>query len=908
MAQRPPDGETAIPLMNRPNILKSLAFRISAPVVVFILLAGSGLYAFSHFVAADFVARIIKSNLEERAGDIYSIVDTNLDELIKSGLSGDEKAVRIRKVLTLSVIQDEMRQKDLLGGVLRDHTELFMDEPARKILSAATGTIAENVVTPVTYRGEGYYAYLFEYEPWNWRIFLIKKESEFASVINKVWLAYIITGAALLLASLLFVFYLGKTFDAPLNTILVLLKRGEKPVYKGIYEFELLSDTIGTILESLQDETQKLNNIYHIALSKRGKDFFDEIVAAIARMFDLNSFIAKVNPDGETIHIISMHPTGLLKKDTDVPLASTPCKDVIRDKRLVVIEAGVSTQYPLAQLLAEMGADSYACVPILDRRGKVTGIVNVFGKHRKFTDADLKVLQTIGQMAAAEFEMLEKTILLDNILHSSTDTAIIATDLDFRITYYNPAAETMFKHTAVEVTGQKLTEIPGLDGGDPVSFKRGIDLVKSKGEHRYTYKTRQEGETHHIDAKIYGMRDEHKKPDGFVLMARDITDYKHLEEQLLHSQKLEAVGLLAGGVAHEFNNILTAIMGYGSLLQGKFERGDPYNSYVDSIVRSSRKAANLTQGLLAFSRKQIINPKPVPVNDIVRKVEELLVRVIGEDIELKTVLTNADLMVTVDSGQIEQVLMNLATNARDAMPTGGVLTIETEPVTLDDAYVKGHLDTRRGRYALISLSDTGTGMDEKTKEHIFEPFFTSKEVGKGTGLGLSIVFGIIKQHNGDIVVYSEPGKGTVFKIYLPLSRGLEAEQSEPIPLPSPKGGDETILMSEDNEQVRHLVKTVLQDAGYTVIAADSEDAVRIYEKNRESVRLLLLDVVMPKKSGKAVYDDIKKIQPDIKALFMSGYTASVINKSGVLDAGIDFIAKPISPDELLRKVRKVLDQ
>ena len=894
--------------MNYPNITNRLPFRIIAPVIVFILLAGSGLYAFSHFVASDFVARIIRNNLEERATDIYTIVDSNLDELIKGGLSGDEKAVRIRKVLTLSMIEDAMRQNDLKGAVLQDNAALLMDEPSRKILAAVSGEMKENVVTSVVYNRERYYLYLFEYEPWNWHIFLIKNESEYAALINKVRFAYAITGVVLLIASLFFILYLGSTMKAPLDKILELLKRGDKPKYKGIYEFEFLSDNIGAILESLQNETQKLNNIYHIALSKRGKDFFDEVVAAIARMFDLNSFIAKVNPDGETVHIISMHLNGELKENMDVSLTSTPCKDVIRNGRLTVIETGVYKQYPLSHLLAETRADSYACIPILDRGGRVIGIVDVFGKQRKFTDADLKVLQTIGQMAAAEFEMLEKTVLLDNILHSSTDTAIIATDLDFRITYYNPAAETMFGRTAVEATGQKLTEIHTLEGGDPVRFKKGIDLVKSKGEYKYTYKTRSGGETHHIDARIYGMMDEHKKLDGFVLMARDITDYKHLEEQLLHSQKLEAVGLLAGGVAHEFNNILTAIMGYGSLLQGKFREDDPSKSYVDNIVRSSRKAANLTQGLLAFSRKQIINPKPVNVNDIVRKVEELLVRVIGEDIDLRTVLTDADLMATVDSGQIEQVLMNLATNARDAMPMGGVLTIETEPVTLDDAYVKGHLDTRRGRYALISISDTGMGMDEKTKEHIFEPFFTSKEVGKGTGLGLSIVFGIIKQHNGDIVVYSEPEKGTTFKIYLPLSRRTQTDETQPIPLPSPKGGDETILMSEDNEQVRHLVKTVLRDAGYTVIAADSEDAVRVFEKNGGRIRLLLLDVVMPKKSGKAVYDDIKKIRPDIKVLFMSGYTEAVINKRGILEAGIDFIAKPISPDELLRKVREVLDR
>lgn len=909
MAERPQYGKTDFQMIHYPAITNRLPFRIIAPAILLMLLAGSGLYMFFHYVASDFVTRIIKNNLDERAADIYTIADKSLDELIQGGLSGDEKAVRIKKALTLSLVEDTMRENDLKGTVTEDgKTALVVDGLSPEILKMKPGGIKDNVASLVRYQGSGYYLYLLEFEPWKWHIYLIKSEAEYSALINKVRLAYALAGIVLLLASFLFIYYLEWTIEAPLAGIIGLLKRGEKPGYRGIHEFELLSDNIGAILQSLQHETEKLNSIYYIARSKRGKDFFDEVAVAIARMFDLNTFIAKVNPGGETLHIISQYANGELTGNTERPLDGTPCADVMTNRQLVVIESGVCRRFPSPLLEAPDPAESYACVPIFDRKGDIIGMVNVFGKQRTFTDADIKVLQTIGQMAAAEFEMLEKTVFLDSILHASTDTAIVAADLDYRVTFYNPAAENIFGLKAEGVIGKKLAELKTMETVDTDRFEKGIENVKSKGHHQFSYKAKQDGEFRHIDARVYGMPDEQHKLAGFVLMARDISDYKRLEEQLLHSQKLEAVGLLAGGVAHEFNNILMGIMGYASLLKNKIGHGDPSQTYIDNILTSSKRAANLTQGLLAFSRKQNINPRPVNINNIVRRVEELLIRIIGEEIELRTLLAPADLTVTADSGQIEQVLMNLATNARDAMPHGGILTIETEPVTLSDEYPKDHLRSGREQYALISLSDTGVGMDEKTRERIFEPFFTSKEVGKGTGLGLSVVFGIIKQHNGNITVTSEPGRGTTFKIYLPLHNGPRTEEPQPALLRPPVRGTETLLLAEDNAQVRNLVKALLQDAGYTVITAAGEDALRVFEENRERIRMLILDVVMPKKSGKEVYNDIRKIRPDIKTLFMSGYTADVVRQRGTLEEEIDFISKPIFPDVLLRKVREILDR
>jgi signal transduction histidine kinase len=380
------------------------------------------------------------------------------------------------------------------------------------------------------------------------------------------------------------------------------------------------------------------------------------------------------------------------------------------------------------------------------------------------------------------------------------------------------------------------------------------------------------------------------------------------DSALRQAQKMESIGTLAGGVAHDFNNILSAITGYGHLTLMKMAKDDPLRLYVQNMLEAAERAAHLTKDLLLFGRKQITDRKPVDLNEIIRKVEKLLVRVIGEDIECKTLLHNAPLMVFADVHQIEQILMNFATNARDAMPGGGTFTITTESVRLEDEFIASHGYGRSGAYALVTVSDTGQGMDEETRQRVFEPFFTTKDVGKGTGLGLAVVYGIIKQHEGYINVYSEPGKGTTFSIYLPeiasgTSTGEETQEEGPLPR-----GTETILLAEDAKPVRDLVKNVLEEFGYRVIAAvDGEDAVNKFLKNRDTIQLLLFDLVMPKKTGKEAYDEIKKIRPDIKVIFSSGYAPDIIRQRARVDERMTVAFKPLSHRDLLKKVRRSLN-
>lgn len=395
---------------------------------------------------------------------------------------------------------------------------------------------------------------------------------------------------------------------------------------------------------------------------------------------------------------------------------------------------------------------------------------------------------------------------------------------------------------------------------------------------------------------------------------RDVTERKRaeaerarLEAQLLHVQKMEAIGTLTGGIAHEFNNIMTVVIGYSEFLQEGMESDNPLRTYVNLIQASAIRATHLTQSLLAYSRKQAINPKPVKLSEAVRNVGRLLARLIGENIQLEIGTTDDEISIMADAGQMEQVLINLATNARDAMPNGGALTIRTARTMLDDSFVKTHAYVKPGHYAELSVKDTGIGMDDKTKQRIFEPFFTTKEMGKGTGLGLAMVYGIIKQHGGYIDVFSEPGKGTTFKIYLPL---IASELEEPeFPRPDPvRTGSETVLVAEDDAAVRKLTQEVLEKAGYRVIVAgDGEEAILKFLANKDEIDLLVLDVIMPGKNGKEAYREIRKLKPDQKVMFLSGYTTDLISKDGGLAEGSTFIPKPASPRELLKKVRSLLD-
>jgi len=395
----------------------------------------------------------------------------------------------------------------------------------------------------------------------------------------------------------------------------------------------------------------------------------------------------------------------------------------------------------------------------------------------------------------------------------------------------------------------------------------------------------------------------------FEMIAEDVTERRALEDQLRQSQKMEAIGRLAGGIAHDFNNLLTVIKGYSELMLEELELADPLHSEVEEIKKAADRAASLTRQLLAFSRQQVLAPRVLDLNAVIHNMDRLLHRLLGEDIELTTHLEPSLGHTKADPGQIEQVVMNLAVNARDAMPNGGKLTIETMNVELDENYVREHVTVRPGSYVMIAISDTGIGMTEEIRGRIFEPFFTTKEPGKGTGLGLSTVYGIVKQSDGYVWVYSEAGIGTTFKVYLPrVDAPADVTPHETNGLPNHRG-TETILLVEDEDGVRALVRQILLKQGYTVIESrHGGEALLLCERHHGTIDLLLTDVVLQQMSGRELAERLIRLRPEMRVLYISGYTDDAIVQHGVLNAGTAFLQKPFTTDALNRKVRQVLNE
>jgi signal transduction histidine kinase len=399
------------------------------------------------------------------------------------------------------------------------------------------------------------------------------------------------------------------------------------------------------------------------------------------------------------------------------------------------------------------------------------------------------------------------------------------------------------------------------------------------------------------------------KAQLFIEHERSEIEKASLLEQLRQSQRIEAVGRLAGGVAHDFNNILTIIKGFSQLSLRKLKEGNPLRENIEEIEKATERAKNLIRQLLAFSRRQVMEMHVLDLNLVLWDLDKMLRRLIGENIELITFLAEDLGRVKTDPGQVEQAMMNLAINAQDAMPKGGKLTIETANVELDEVYARRHIAVKPGRYVLLSVSDTGVGMTPEVRDRAFEPFFTTKEMGKGTGLGLSTVYGIVKQSEGNIWVYSEPGQGTTFKIYFPRVDEPLEKLKEKVLGEEPLRGEETILVVEDEEKVRELAVRILMDHGYKVLEApQGSDALLFCEQYKDPIDLMITDVVMPGMSGSELAKRLEPLHPQMRVLYMSGYTDNAIVHHGVLEKGVNYIQKPFTMKGLTKKVREVLDK
>ena len=542
-----------------------------------------------------------------------------------------------------------------------------------------------------------------------------------------------------------------------------------------------------------------------------------------------------------------------------------------------------------------------------------------------FTVVDVLLTLTVGAVFAATTNALTRErasrLLLDGerqererllsqlqLQISRMPLGYLMTDRDFRYTRWNPAAERMFGFAEADVLGKHPFEFMVPAAAQPLVA--GIFEQIKLGDmnaHGESVSLTKDGGTVACEWHNTPIHDEAGAFLGVLSLAQDVTERKKLADQLRQAHKMEAVGLLAGGVAHDFNNLLTVVLSCSEFVMDELPKSSPSYRDVEEIHRAGIRAADLTRRLLMFGRKQVLEPKVLDLNDVLSGVDQMLRRVVDEDVELMTIPGTALGRVLVDPGSIEQVIMNLVVNARDAMPTGGKVTMETANVTLDEAYAKTHLGAKPGPHVMLSVSDSGTGMDKATLARIFEPFFTTKENGKGTGLGLATVFGIVQQSNGTIWVYSEVGLGTTFKIYLPR---VDAEAFVPIttPVQTRPRGEETILLVEDEDQVREVAHGILRRHGYQVLAArNAGEALLLCEQHPALIHLLVTDVVMPQMSGPSLAKRLALLRPDMKVLFISGYTDNAAIRHGVIDAKVAYLQKPLTAETLTRKVRGVLD-
>ena len=564
-----------------------------------------------------------------------------------------------------------------------------------------------------------------------------------------------------------------------------------------------------------------------------------------------------------------------------------------------VMDSGVPIEVEESAILAD-GHHTFLSIkfPLCDGSGKINAISAISTDITRLKRAETSLMEEEKKYRNLSQEY---RVLLDSV-----PDGIVHLSPDLRIRWANAKAQEIFSikdssvlhektcHSAFWAREKTCADCPVLKS--IASGKNEIGELALADDHRK------------FEIRAVPIHNDSGGVNGVIEIIRDITAHRKLEEQFRQAQKMESIGTLAGGIAHDFNNILSAILGYGELITDDMAPDDPHRENLNTIIEAGQQASRLTKDLLLFSRKQVSDKGPVDLNAVILKIEKFIRRIIGEDIQCETRLAHKPIMIFADGHQLEQVLMNFVTKARDAMPMGGQFIIATEYLEIDQAFVEAHGFGKPGPYALLTVSDTGKGMDKLTAEKIFEPFFTTKAMGKGTGLGLAVVYGIIKEHQGYVNVYSEPDRGTVFKIYLPVIPEYRQDSQANVERERPLGGRETILLAEDEAAVRRLISTLLKRYGYTIIEAiNGEDAISKFKEHGDGVHLLLFDLVMPRMNGKTAMDAIREINPDIKGIFISGYAPENIQQKDLLDVKTEVLFKPVSPKDLLHAIRRTLD-
>lgn len=638
------------------------------------------------------------------------------------------------------------------------------------------------------------------------------------------------------------------------------------------------------------------------------------------------------SPDAMIAAIEEVNPETIIADYTMPYFSGTAALDIYKNRQLdipfILVSGTIGDDVGVQAMIS--GAHDYICknnlsrlVPAINRELKEAQM----RIERKSAEQSLRMahdeLEKRVEERTIELAMANKALIKEiqerknaeqKIINESEKLKILSDNAPFGMILADEKGQFLY-------TNKKFTELFGYDRLDIPDNKSWIKNIFPTTKYRHNAKSIWTDELKKINPgeqkskdftvickngtqKIINFTFSILSSGGYLIACEDITNLKRVESQLRHAQKVEAIGTLAGGIAHDFNNILTVLAGYATLLKMRISEADS-KKYVDQILLASQKAADLTSSLLTFSRQRDAKFDPINIDNHIEKTQKIIERLLSEDISIKISLKAANAVIMADETQIDQILLNLATNARDAMPKGGRLSISTSIIEIDNEFKLCHGYGETGKYVLLSISDTGTGIDEEIQERIFDPFFTTKEIGKGTGLGLATVYGIVKQHNGYINAYSEQGMGATFNVYLPITNIIMKE-----PKTNPainKGGNETILIAEDNHAVRNFIMDILVEHGYSVIEAiDGSDAIEKFT-NADNVDLLIFDSIMPNKNGYDAYSHIRNIKPDVKIIFTSGYTKDIFLDKGVEDKEFAFLQKPVYSHTLLQKIRDILD-
>ncbi|TAN40052.1 MAG: PAS domain S-box protein [Nitrospirae bacterium] len=872
----------------------SIIGRLIIPVFLAVVLIFAALIVSFNQIANRIIEESVGHRLSGHINETMRIIEIAQTDLTTARLLDNPPVVEAKKRLVVEAISLNWQRKEVKGVIAaQDGSVLlstFPQEDVPRLLLKHERDSPDKVHTD-----SGLHLQVHQYPAWGWRIIVATESMSHQMVRKEVFylIPLMVFGSGLLLIILFII--LRRNLQTPLAAMVDAVRQGREVQPVDVSEFDLIGSAINDALTHIEQRNRELAHELEerrkAELSVREKEERIRLLleSAAEGIYGVNVEGVCTFCNASCLRILGyQHERDLLgtkihgfihhSHADGRPYPEEECRAYqgFREGRKMHVEDEIFWRADGSNLPVE-----YWSYPVI-REGVCIGAIVTFFDITERKQAE-KVLR-------AEKNKSEAII-------AAMGDGISIQDRDYRILYQNEVHKGLIGSHVGEHCFKAYESRETVCEGCPVA------LTFSDGKvHTLRRTVDLPGGTRCFEITTSPLRDAAGAINAGIEVVRDVTKQIHNEELLRQSQKMDGIGQLAGGVAHDFNNILTAIIGYASILQMRLEQDEKLRAYATDILASAERASGLTKSLLAFSRKQPVEMKRLDLNKLVGDFRGILQRLIGEDIEIVVNCSSEDLTVEVDRGQIEQVLMNLTTNARDAMPQGGRLSIDTERLLVQQEFG----DLAPGSYALIMVSDTGIGMDKETVARVFEPFFTTKEVGKGTGLGLSIAYGIVSKHNGTIHVYSEPGQGTTFRIYLPLIPGAVSEDAR-AEAAADYRGTETILLVEDNEDTRRSTRMLLEEFGYSVIeAVDGEHAVAVFLRNREKIDLVLSDLVMPKKNGREACEEIRRLRPGMKTILMSGYTADIISQKGGLEEGLNFLPKPLTITALLKKIRSLL--